>query len=388
MKIVYIVNARIPTEKAHGYQICKMCEEFSNVGLEVKLLVPTRINPVKGNAFSFYGLEKNFKINYIKSFDFLKFEKYLGRYSFYIQSLLFLAKLLFRSIDKNTLIYTRNPELVWLFKLKGFKVVYECHDWFNKKKKIALFFLRKCDWIITTNNYTKKEFIKNGFKDNNVLVASNGVNVELFSIDVKKNDAIKKLKPRQEIKNKLLNSKVLVYTGNFKTKDIDKGIKEILQAIKILDIEKLYFVAVGGSIKDIEYYKDLAKQLNIHNRTCFLSRQTHKELALFQKVADILLMPFPRKAHYEYFMTPIKMFEYMASKRPIIASNLPSIREILNDKNCLFCRPGNFKDLADKIRLLLSNKKLANQISNQAHKDVQKYTWQKRTEKILNFIKN
>ena len=38
MKIKYITNARIPTEKAHGYQICKMCEEFGRVGVEVELI--------------------------------------------------------------------------------------------------------------------------------------------------------------------------------------------------------------------------------------------------------------------------------------------------------------------------------------------------------------
>jgi len=146
-------------------------------------------------------------------------------------------------------------------------------------------------------------------------------------------------------------------------------------------------LAIGGDDRDTQYYKKIAADLEVDQKTSFLSRKNQKELALFQKTADILLMPFPRKAHYEYFMTPIKMFEYMTSKRPIIASDLPSIREILNDKNCLFCRPGDFRDLADKIILLLNNKELARRISNQAYKDVQKYTWEKRAERILNFIK-
>ena len=56
MKILYMANARIPTEKAHGYQICKMCEEFSSAGVEVELWAPTRENSIKKNAFDFYNL--------------------------------------------------------------------------------------------------------------------------------------------------------------------------------------------------------------------------------------------------------------------------------------------------------------------------------------------
>ena len=155
VKLIYIANTRLPTEKVHGYQICKMCEEFSNVGLGVKLLVPTRINPIKENVFSFYGLEKNFTINYIKSFDFLKFVKYLGKYSFYLQSLLFFIKLVFRKIDKEAIIYTRNPEIGWLFGLKGYRVIYEAHKWPGSKISLYIFLLKKVDKIIC--NAIKRE---------------------------------------------------------------------------------------------------------------------------------------------------------------------------------------------------------------------------------------
>ncbi len=52
MKLVYIANVRIPTEKAHGYQICKMCEEFSSQGIKVELWVPTRENNIKEDQIS------------------------------------------------------------------------------------------------------------------------------------------------------------------------------------------------------------------------------------------------------------------------------------------------------------------------------------------------
>ena len=234
MKIIYIANARIPTEKAHGYQICKMCEEFSSAEAEIELCVPTRENPIKEDAFKYYGLKQNFKIKYIKSFDFIKYDKLLFKKSFYLQSLLFFLKLAFKKINKNAIIYTRNPELVWFFNLRGFKTAYECHDWFGRKKKLALWFLKKCDYIITTNNYIKKEFVKNGFvKD--ILVAPNGVNLEIFNINIFKKEAIEKLGIDENFKKKISGKKILLYTGSFRTMGVDKGIDEILQALKKLN---------------------------------------------------------------------------------------------------------------------------------------------------------
>ena len=77
----------------------------------------------------------------------------------------------------------------------------------------------------------------------------------------------------------------------------------------------------------------------------------------------------------------------MASKRPMVASDLPSLREILNEKNCIFCRPDDPKDLAEGVEKILGNEELANKISLQAFRDVDNYTWEKRVGSILDFIK-
>ena len=121
MKLIYIVNVRIPTQMGHGYQITKMCESFALAGVEVELWAPTRENPIRQDAFDFYGLERNFVIREIKSFDWLKYVKYLGAVSFYLQSWWFFAKLLFIGADKEAIIYTRNPEIACIFKFRGLK---------------------------------------------------------------------------------------------------------------------------------------------------------------------------------------------------------------------------------------------------------------------------
>ena len=80
------------------------------------------------------------------------------------------------------------------------------------------------------------------------------------------------------------------------------------------------------------------------------------------------------------------MFEYMASKRPIMASDLPSIREILNENNSILVEPDNPEVLAEGIKNALENFEFSASIANQAFQDIQNYTWQKRVKKILEFI--
>jgi len=84
----------------------------------------------------------------------------------------------------------------------------------------------------------------------------------------------------------------------------------------------------------------------------------------------------------------MKMFEYMASKRPIIASNLSSLREILNKDNSILIESDNSQELADNINLTLKETNFADKISIQAYKDAQNYDWNKRAEKILKFMTN
>jgi len=72
MKLTYIVNARLPTEKAHGIQIMKMCESFSRAGAKLTLIVPKRRQPkeFKGkDPFKYYNVDKKFILKKIPCID-------------------------------------------------------------------------------------------------------------------------------------------------------------------------------------------------------------------------------------------------------------------------------------------------------------------------------
>ena len=70
MDIFFINNLRFPTEKAHGYQIVKMCEALADLGHTVTLVHPTRANYLTETVFSYYHLRPNFTVKLIKTPDF------------------------------------------------------------------------------------------------------------------------------------------------------------------------------------------------------------------------------------------------------------------------------------------------------------------------------
>ena len=84
----------------------------------------------------------------------------------------------------------------------------------------------------------------------------------------------------------------------------------------------------------------------------------------------------------------MKLFEYMASGNPIVASDLPSIREILNETNAVLVKPDDSKELVNGVIKVLRDDDLSGKISKQALENIKEYTWQKRADKIISFIKN
>jgi len=85
------------------------------------------------------------------------------------------------------------------------------------------------------------------------------------------------------------------------------------------------------------------------------------------------------------FTSPIKLFEYMASRRPIVATALPSVKEILEDgKNALIVEPNSEDSLYYGIKRALDDRELAERLALQASNDARNYTWEERAKKILN----
>lgn len=380
----YVLNARFPTEKAYGNQVAKMMEEFGKIGVRGTVLSPLRRkNPIQESPYAYYSVEQNFSFREMVVFELPHlFWKLSSKFSFYVESLLYLIALLFQKIPHDVVCYVRKPSIAVLLKLKRCNVAYECHDWFARYPSLFVFLLRKVDHIITTNRYIKQEFVAHGITDKRISIFPNGVDLSIFERDESREEALKEL---SESVNE--NTHVLLYTGSFTTMGIDKGIEDIFKAMKVLPIKEVLFIAVGGSDQDILRYKNFAEALGVDPASYRLvGRRSKEEIALYQRVASILLMPFPKRAHYEYHMSPLKTFEYMASGRPIIASALPSIKEILVDEIAYFVPPDDPDALSEMISHVLLHTEEATRRAIHARQHVASYTWTERAKGINKVI--
>jgi len=159
----------------------------------------------------------------------------------------------------------------------------------------------------------------------------------------------------------------------------------MIEALPMLS-KDIKMAFIGGEELEIKEYKNLANRFNVSAQCVFIGYQPRLRAIKYIKAMDTLVIPFPNVPHYAFYASPLKLFEYMASGRPIIASDLPALREVLNDQNALFFKPEDTDDLARAVKTLKSSQMLGYHLSQQALADVKQYTWTKRAEKILKFI--
>jgi glycosyltransferase involved in cell wall biosynthesis len=127
----------------------------------------------------------------------------------------------------------------------------------------------------------------------------------------------------------------------------------------------------------------LARDLEISERVAFRGYVPPTKLDEERRAADVFVVPLADSTMSRHFTSPLKLFEAMAAGRPIVASDLPSIREVLTDgSNALLVPPGDAGALAQAIKRLASDRELRADLARQASKDIAKYSWDERGRRI------
>lgn len=163
-----------------------------------------------------------------------------------------------------------------------------------------------------------------------------------------------------------------------------KGIDVLLAAISQLPGVRARIV--GGNDESVARYRSRAGELGIGDRVSFEGYVLPARRFDFMADADVFVLPLMPISIASYFTSPIKLFEYMAAGRPIVASDLPAVREVLEDGvNALLVKPGAPDALAEGIGRVLENPALGECLAAKAAVDVRRYTWAARARSIIEF---
>lgn len=382
-KLTYIANARMPTEKAHGIQIMKMCEAFADQGANVELIIPRRFNYIEEDPFSYYGVEKNFTITQLPTIDLMPVSSGWFKWLAYWVNYLVFSELVFwyTLFNAADVYYSRNELPLLYLSLRGSKTYWETHQ--AHTSVITKLLLQFVDGIVAISRGLEEYFCERGLASNSVITAFDGVNLSDFDNESSQEDLRERLHMPQD-------REIISYIGRYQSAgDKKKGVDEIIA--KFPDIKEVCpqaFLLIVGV--DPENKNDLESKIEQHGVSSedfqVVEFVSHQKALWYMQASDILVMNYPDTEHHRKYMSPLKLAEYMGSGTPIVTSDLPAIRWVLCDDCGYFFDPGDMDDFRDGIIQILKNDKYAKTLSENARQEAKEHTWNGRAKKIISFM--
>lgn len=392
MKIDFYVNMRLPSERAHALQAMYSCEALAQAGATVRLILPTRQNrlsaPQGGDVFGWANVRDNFAIEKIPCLDLLESVPDVLKYPAFLVEEATYAFSAATSFAPGAVPYTRDFYVAAslgrayprMWRRRGFVEMHRIPDGaFGQKMQLRT--ISGAAGAVVISDGIRRGLVARGIPDERILVAPSAIRPDLLNRDGKKDAA--EIFNRLGIRIDPRGKKLVGYTGHLFEW---KGVYDLAGAAKILGDEFLFVIA-GGLARDTA---DFGKYL-VHEKVdnvLLTGHVDHETAVEIQRACDVLTLPNRGDVEISSrYTSPLKMFEYMASGTPLVASDLDSLREVLTDeRNALLARPGDCRDLAEKIRRLAGDAELAARISRRAQSDVADRTWQRRAEAIVAFV--
>jgi glycosyltransferase involved in cell wall biosynthesis len=370
-RVFYIGSPEIFSKGASAIHIMKMCQAMGRLGITTTLLIPAYRTP--GEMFQYYGVESNFRIVSFPYFRNTTVRNIMHgvRASVYAGKrrkqfdLAVTRNIVFASIATNILgvptVYDAHHPLV-----TGARLLFNS---FKRSKRLVRF---------STNSRGLGEiYLSEGLPLEKLVVAHNGVDLQGYRSlpDKSRARADLGLPP---------DKKIVCYSGNIYE---GRGIEHLIEIAP--GMSGVLFLIVGGLESDVRRCRSLAHEKRAENIR-FTSYVHHNTVPLYLAASDVLVMPYTSRMTIRGgtvardFTSPIKLFEYMASGRPVVATSIPSVSEILRDGvNAILVPPDSPEALAAGIKRALGDPALAKALTERASSDVRGYTWEARAKKLL-----
>jgi glycosyltransferase involved in cell wall biosynthesis len=369
MRVACISASQVPSRAANSMQLMKACQAIRQLGHEVQLFVPAYRQPKeRADLSTFYGLQTEFNIEWLAS------NRRLHRYDLAFQAV------------RRAMRLNADATYVWpiqagIFSLLAkLPVLIELHGPPEGRFGPVLFRLfqrlpGKKRLLPISHALANQLQIRFGTGQRLMQVSPNGVDLERYANLPDPSTA------RQNLGLPLATT--AGYTGHLYP---GRGMGLLVELARRFPATN--FLWVGGQPADVSHWHDRLMTENISNiiLTGFVENE---RLPLYQAAADILLMPYEKVitgssgGDSTSYASPMKMFEYMASRRAIISSDLPVIREVLNPSNAMLCPAEDVESWSQALADLLGEPVQRRALAQQAWSDVQPYTWQERARRAL-----
>lgn len=374
MNIYYIGSPQLFGEGASSIHVAKMCEAFSNEGHYLELVLPINSKKVD-DFFRYYNVKNKFKINPTIGFK-------SGSLRHVFHGIISFFKML--PVNEYDFIVTRNITFAFLMSFLKSRIIIDIHhppvNFFSKIATERFFKSKNIIKITCNSNGTMQNLTKDISRSKKLQVLHNGVNIDEFNLKSDSKDLRKSLNISEKFK-------IVSYIGNTYK---GRGIEKIIELSKIN--KDIFFLIVGGEESDNKIYLDDLK--NNQENLLFTGHVKNSDIPNYLAISDVLLIPYDHDFTIKGgskavdYSSPIKLFEYMASGKPIIASDLPAISEILSNRiNSLLVNPDSIDELNQAINNLLSNKDLIKDISLNSLKLSKEFTWTSRARKMIMDLK-
>lgn len=390
--IAYVIDGRVPSNNGYVLQTVRMCKGFVRAGFDVTLTYPRKIqtNPdlVEVDIFEYFGIEDRFTIAALPYPDPEQCPAVVGdrlkRLATWVASLWFalLAAVRFR-LRPADLHFTRNWLVAYAFTLAGLPTVFEIHKTaglsFTPRGRRAIGGVADRDAlraVVTLTDPTADGLEEIGIPSEKILVEPDAVDLASYENSVDRSTARERL-------DLPTDCPIVGYTGSLFD---GKGARILADACRDLDVLVL---VVGGSRTDRESFRSYLDDRGIDN-VRLIGRVPPPEVPLYQWAANVLVLP-PTAAgsdrkHHPQATSPLKLFEYMAAQRPVVATRLPGIDDVLtHEETGLLVPPDNSRALGAAIEQLLGDGALATSLADNARSAVNAYTWRRRAERIAEF---
>ncbi|WP_320045055.1 glycosyltransferase [uncultured Desulfobacter sp.] len=355
-----------------------MCRAFNSIGVDVILVLNNPDNIKKKNVYKIletqYGKPIEFDL-VLNSSSIIKHKK-LGKYfntSYY--------KKLIKQISPD-LCFVRSPLMMKACIQANTKYIYELHNniMHQGSRLLSKYWCQilineasnnRLIKIITISRNLKKFWVTKGIDESRIIALHDGVHTEMFRSETSQEEARRKLGLPSK-------GKIILYSGSLYDN------REMGNILILADkIQEANFVVVGGPENNAKELSQQAINKGLNN-IIFSGRQPHIKIPQYLFAADVLLALWSKKVPTINYCSPLKLFEYMAAGRIIVAHGFPTITEVLMDNvNAFIAAPENFQNLLMRVKEAL-NTTYPNEIGKKARQlALKEYSWETRAEKIL-----